>query len=723
MEDTDKMHHEQNDIAKLHKLEDALGEGGMTTEDQDYAIMCEIRDIMRDLAKDPKLNPATVTKKGLARKGHSERVIDEEMKLKKIYEEVADGNPVNIAHLRAEIDDVMDEMEQDVRVLKSEREINNLEKDIKAKTDDVNILQDLEDTLPKDGNTTKAQDEQIKKQITAIMRDLADDPKLEALTTTRRSLKKAELSERIIDEEMKLKKIYLEVCDGKPVDIKKLRAEIEDVMAEIQADAELEAEEKKLLEDAKTKYKDADVLKNFEKTLGTDGVTTAAQNKELMEDVTQIMRDIAKDPKLDPTKVNKRMLRNKGLSPTTIDEEMKLKHIYDEVASGKAVDVRHLRAELDDVLDEMDRDARAREAEVKAMQDPDQIHHEQNDIMKLHKLEDALGKTGMTTEDQDYAVMCEIKDIMRDLAQDPKLNPSTVTKKGLERKGYTPRVVDEEMKLKKIYDEVAGGKPVDIAHLRAEIDEVMDEIAEDVAEKKSDRAINNLEKDILVKTDDVNVIKDLEDSLPKTGQTTKAQDEAVKKQITIIMRDLANDPKLEPLSTTKRGLRKAGLSGRLIDEEMKLKKIYLEVCDGKPVDLTHLRKELETVMEEIEEDAELERKEEELLEDAKNKHKDAVMLKDFENSLPKTGNTTLAQNQELKKEITQIMRDLAKDPKLDPTKVNKRMLRTKGLSPKTIDEEMKLKHIYDEVCSGKPIDVRHLRAELDDVMDEMEQDA
>jgi predicted transcriptional regulator len=372
------------------------------------------------------------------------------------------------------------------------------------------------------------------------------------------------------------------------------------------------------------------------------------------------------------------------------------------------------------------------------MEDTDKVHHEQNDIKKLHNLEDALGKGGMTTEDQDYEIMMEIREIMRDLASDPKLNPVTITKKDLARRGLDDRVIDEEMKLKQIYDEVADGKPVDIAHLRAEIDAVMAEMAEDVKAEESERKfletrkkhededkkkIDSLKKDVEHKIDDVNRLKDLENQLGESGATTKAQDEAVKKQITIIMRDLANDTKLEPLSTTKRGLRKAGLSERLIDEEMKLKKIYLEVCDGKPVDLAHLKKELEAVMEEIEEDAELEQKEEELLEDAKNKHSDAVLLKDFENSLPKAGNTTLAQNQELKKEITQIMRDLAKDPKLDPTKVNKRMLRTKGLSPTTIDEEMKLKHIYDEVCSGKPIEVRHLRAELDDVMDEMEQDA
>ncbi len=78
---------------------------------------------MRDLASDPKLNPVTITKKDLARRGLDDRVIDKEMKLKKIYDEVADGKPVDIAHLRAEMDDVMEEMEQDISVKKSERAI------------------------------------------------------------------------------------------------------------------------------------------------------------------------------------------------------------------------------------------------------------------------------------------------------------------------------------------------------------------------------------------------------------------------------------------------------------------------------------------------------------------------------------------------------------------------------------------------------------------------
>ena len=510
MQDTNKIHHEEQDIDRLKNLEDALGKGGMTTEDQDYAIMCEIRDIMRDLANDPKLNPATVTKKELARKGLSDRVIDEEMKLKKIYDEVADGKPVDIDHLRAEMDDIMYELAEDVQVQKSEVKIAAIKDDIKIKTGDIKVLKDLEDSLPKTGKTTKAIDEAVKKQITAIMRDLANDQKLDPPTVTKRSLAKAGMNERLIDEEMKLKKIYMEVCDGKPVDIAHLREELDAVMAEIAADVALEEEEEAMLEDIECGLKDVDMLKDFERTLGTDGVTTPEQNKELMREITKIMRDLAKDPKLDPATVTKRDLRAKGLSPTRIDEEMKLKVIYDEVASGKPVDVKHLRAELDDVMYEMEQDAAKEKAEVAALKDTNRINHEQNDIKKLKNLENALGGEGLTTEDQDYAIMCEIRDIMRDLANDPKLNPVTVTKKGLERKSHTPRVVDELMKLKKIYDEVADGKPVDIAHLRAEMDDVMYEMEQDIRVKKSEREINVLKEDIEQKKDDVKGLKDLE---------------------------------------------------------------------------------------------------------------------------------------------------------------------------------------------------------------------
>jgi Txe/YoeB family toxin of Txe-Axe toxin-antitoxin module len=184
-----------------------------------------------------------------------------------------------------------------------------IKEDVEAKKNDVIAIKDLENQLGDSGTTTKKQDELVKKQITLLMRDLANDPALDPPTVTKRSLAAQGMNPRLIDEELKLKKIYMEVCDGKPVDIKKLKAELDAVMEELEEDIILEEKEESMLQDAEQELKDVDMLKNFEKTLATDGETTPEQNKELMREITQIMRDLAKDPKLDPATVTKRSLR------------------------------------------------------------------------------------------------------------------------------------------------------------------------------------------------------------------------------------------------------------------------------------------------------------------------------------------------------------------------------------------------------------------------------
>ena len=143
---------------------------------------------------------------------------------------------------------------------------------------------------------------------------------------------------------------------------------------------------------------------------------------------------------------------------------------------------------------------------------------------------------------------------------------------------------------------------------------------------------------------------------------------------------------------------------------MKLKHFYEEVEDGKPVDIKHLRQEIDEVIHEMEEDVELKKSQREILEskdEAVHKKHDADLLKGLEKDLPMTGLTTEKQDYAIMYEVTEIMRDLANNHNLDTARVNKYMLKKMGLSAKTIDEIMKLKHIYDEVKSGKPIDFNH----------------
>merc|ERR1712203_981025 len=104
--------------------------------------------------------------------------------------------------------------------------------------------------------------------------------------------------------------------------------------------------------------KDEKILKNLEDDLGTSGTTTKAQDQEVLKTVLKMMRDLAKDPKLNPHKTTRTTLRKKNLEPKTIDEIMKLKHIYEECEDGKPVDIKHLRQELDEVINEMDEDVK-----------------------------------------------------------------------------------------------------------------------------------------------------------------------------------------------------------------------------------------------------------------------------------------------------------------------------------------------------------------------------
>merc|ERR1711976_336061 len=115
----------------------------MTNEDQDYEVMCVIRDVMRDISGDPKLDPPKVTKRGLKKQGLNDRTVDELMKLQVIYLEVMDGKPVDIKHLRAEIDAVMAELKRDGQLQRSERMIGELKDDVKHKKDDINKIKHM----------------------------------------------------------------------------------------------------------------------------------------------------------------------------------------------------------------------------------------------------------------------------------------------------------------------------------------------------------------------------------------------------------------------------------------------------------------------------------------------------------------------------------------------------------------------------------------------------
>jgi hypothetical protein len=59
-------------------------------------------------------------------------------------------------------------------------------------------------------------------------------------------------------------------------------------------------------EDYDIKTNDADKLRDLERIMGRNGLTTKEMDYEIMAEVKAIMRDLAKDEGLEPLKITKR---------------------------------------------------------------------------------------------------------------------------------------------------------------------------------------------------------------------------------------------------------------------------------------------------------------------------------------------------------------------------------------------------------------------------------
>jgi hypothetical protein len=85
----------------------------------------------------------------------------------------------------------------------------------------------------------------------------------------------------------------------------------------------------------------------------------------------------------------------------------------------------------------------------------------------------------------------------------------------------------------------------------------------------------------------------------------------------------------------------------------------------------------------------------------------AEKLKSLAGDLRESGNvkTTDKQNNDATHILGDVMKSLSGDPLLDPTKVTKDALEAKFLDPKAVDEILQLKAIFDQVATGKPVDI------------------
>jgi hypothetical protein len=329
------------------------------------------------------------------------------------------------------------------------------------------------------------------------------------------------------------------------------------------------------------------------------------------------MKDIlGPNSMLNPEKLKKNKLRELKFPPKSISELMLLKEILTLTDGDSPVPLPQIRTKIDEIISLLDKDAETIRIETDLAKTNNNYSQMMHDAEKLKQLEFDLPKAGLTTEDQDYEIQRSVRHIMGDLAGDSTIDPKNITKQNLQAKGLDPERIAEIMKLKNIWSEVEGGGPVDVAHLREELDEVIGEIEKDAEVARIDEDVRGNGDEYTKMMHDAGKLKGLELVLPSGGVTNADQDYEIQKSVRDIMKDLAGDQELDPENMTKKGLRQKGLDPTTIDELMKLKVIWNEVKDGKPVDASHLKDELDEVIAEIEKDAEHKRAEDDILKNA-----------------------------------------------------------------------------------------------------------
>jgi hypothetical protein len=292
------------------------------------------------------------------------------------------------------------------------------------------------------------------------------------------------------------------------------------------------------------------------------------------------------------------------LSRDEIDELLKLKHIYVELESDKPVDPKLLAVELEDVMFDIRKSAEQSRVDKEAREgDNYTIKMHDADILRDEVLHLDVDLKDLPLGQREH-IEKSVRDVMADIADDPKINPLTVTEKELKAKGLSPDEISELLKLKHIYKELDSDKPIDVRLLAAELDDVIDDIRKSAEHTKADKEAHDAD-DFTRKMHDadklVDEMIDINLNLPDISLT---QREHIEKSVRDVMADIAHDPTINPLTVTEEGLKARGLSPDEISELLKLKHIYKELDSNTPINPKLLAAELGGVIDDIRKSAE-----------------------------------------------------------------------------------------------------------------------
>jgi len=144
------------------------------------------------------------------------------------------------------------------------------------------------------------------------MKDLAKDDNLDPNDISEANLRKADVSPGSIEQIKRLDNLSEKLKDDEKQNVSEVRTDLENIIKKLESQAEDILIEKAILEnpdELERKMFDAEKIKKLEISLPKQGILSEGQEYKIMKILTDIVRDIARDPEAKPENLNKQKLR------------------------------------------------------------------------------------------------------------------------------------------------------------------------------------------------------------------------------------------------------------------------------------------------------------------------------------------------------------------------------------------------------------------------------
>lgn len=421
-------------------------------------------------------------------------------------------------------------------------------------------LRVVSEELKNSGNlkTTPDQNKKTNQSVDDVIKALSGDPLLDPTKVTKDHLEARFLDPKAVDQILQLKAIFDQVAAGKPVNVDQLTRQLDAVVADLERDSSIRKSAReihKIQGDLQHKEADIALLNGMLDGLPTDGSPLdPTKVDELQSQIEDLMAKLAGNPDLRPEDVNLDTLKEMGLGVKVTDQLLMLKTLHDDLASGDALDLENLKEGLAAVLKDLEKDVEVEKEEAGKFEE---ASTKLKAVEALQAFEKGLPADGNTTIDQNVELANLVQDIAKDLAKDPSLDLSSVTRDDLRTLGLAPSTIDEIMALQDLFNDASSGVSLPVNDLISKIDDLKDQLTADANDDIRDAEVLKTDDPIEHGLHGVDKLNKLRETLPASGPLDDDQKYAVKVTVEEVVKELAGDPLFDPKSATEDALKAA----------------------------------------------------------------------------------------------------------------------------------------------------------------------